>query len=453
MNTMQLEIISRETIKPSSATPHHLRSHKLSLLDQVIPRIYVPIVLFYHNNDRDQSISPDYIAERSASLKKSLSEILSQYYPFAGRIKDKASIECNDEGVDFYQARIHCKLSEILKCPEIKSLNLFFPGGVQWNESDKAGVLVVQISYFDCGGMAVCLCMSHKLGDAASITSFLNDWAAQARGEQVLAKPEFNIAASLFPARDQLAWPDGKSTEKAYYSTKRFVFDASKLAELKALATRSGIVQMPTRVELVSALILKCAIAASSAKSGRLLPSAFIQTVNLRTRMIPPLPDNSIGNLLFFLAISTTTKDESEIEYDALVKKLREGMTHFKNTLAINLRGEKLFPFVCESLIATKDFIEMNTNMNAYRCSSWCRFPMYQADFGWGGPIWISSDVTTAFNKNTIILMDTRRKGGIEALVTLEQAEMSLFERDQELLAFASYNPSAFDTDVQMEHI
>lgn len=49
---MQLRIISKEVIKPSSPTPHHLKTHKLSLLDQLAPDIYLPIVLFYDSSSR-----------------------------------------------------------------------------------------------------------------------------------------------------------------------------------------------------------------------------------------------------------------------------------------------------------------------------------------------------------------------------------------------------------------
>ncbi|KAE8123970.1 hypothetical protein FH972_018883 [Carpinus fangiana] len=46
MAMMNVEIISKEIIKPSSPTPHHLRTHKLSFLDQFPPTTYIPIILF-----------------------------------------------------------------------------------------------------------------------------------------------------------------------------------------------------------------------------------------------------------------------------------------------------------------------------------------------------------------------------------------------------------------------
>ncbi|KAF9588560.1 hypothetical protein IFM89_013412 [Coptis chinensis] len=42
-----VEVISKETIKPSSPTLFHLRTFKLSLIDQYAFPVYVPLVLFY----------------------------------------------------------------------------------------------------------------------------------------------------------------------------------------------------------------------------------------------------------------------------------------------------------------------------------------------------------------------------------------------------------------------
>jgi len=39
---MQVRIISRETIKPSSPTPSHLKTLKFSLFDQIAPKSYIP---------------------------------------------------------------------------------------------------------------------------------------------------------------------------------------------------------------------------------------------------------------------------------------------------------------------------------------------------------------------------------------------------------------------------
>jgi len=83
---LRIEIMQRETIKSSSPTPLHLRSLKLSLLDQFMPVLHIPLLLFYPRNGNHT----DHLAkatERSLLLKTSMSEALTHFYPFAGRLR------------------------------------------------------------------------------------------------------------------------------------------------------------------------------------------------------------------------------------------------------------------------------------------------------------------------------------------------------------------------------
>ncbi|CBI27538.3 unnamed protein product, partial [Vitis vinifera] len=144
---MKPEIISRQTIKPSSPTPDSKKIYKLSLLDLLIAnRIYVPIIFFYQNKEGDNSVD---VAHISSGLKKSLSETLTHYYPLAGRIKDGVTVECNDEGAYFSEARIDCHLEGFLKHPEARDyLDLLMPVEIQSNSSDMGSLLLIQITFF-----------------------------------------------------------------------------------------------------------------------------------------------------------------------------------------------------------------------------------------------------------------------------------------------------------------
>ncbi|BBG93920.1 HXXXD-type acyl-transferase family protein [Prunus dulcis] len=93
---MKIEIVSKDNCKPSIPTPHHLKSYRLSLLDQISPIFYVPVVLFYSApEDIDDDMTIFY------KLKKSLSETLTCFYPLAGRIEGNTSADCEDGDVVF----------------------------------------------------------------------------------------------------------------------------------------------------------------------------------------------------------------------------------------------------------------------------------------------------------------------------------------------------------------
>ncbi|XP_075659115.1 17,18-epoxy-17-hydroxycur-19-ene N-malonyltransferase-like [Castanea sativa] len=138
---------------------------------------------------------------------------------------------------------------------------------------------------------------------------------------------------------------------------KRFVFDASKIAALKAIVGDK--VKNPTRVEVVTALIYKCAISASRSSSGSAKPTLLLLPINMRKSTEPPLPENTMGNAASLFAVSTM---EGRVIYSCM---------------------------------------------------------------------------------GVIVMMDTRNGDGIEVFVNLEDEDMAVFERDTELLGYASFNPSA----------
>ena len=65
---------------------------------------------------------------------------------------------------------------------------------------------------------------------------------------------------------------------------------------------------------------------------------------------------------------------------------------------------------------------------------------MYEADFGWGRPMRVTTSSCPV--RNSVVLMDTRDRKGIEALGNMEEKDMARFERDAELLQHASFNPT-----------
>lgn len=122
--------------------------------------------------------------------------------------------------------------------------------------------------------------------------------------------PEF-IAATIFPP-GEIPLPPESVIEKGDCVSKRFVFDPQKIAALKAMVCDK--VQNPTRVEIVTAFIHRCVISALKSNSGSSInPSTLlIQTVNLRARMVPPLPKSSARCMVWYYAVSTA-EDESVI--------------------------------------------------------------------------------------------------------------------------------------------
>jgi shikimate O-hydroxycinnamoyltransferase len=76
-------------------------------------------------------------------------------------------------------------------------------------------------------------------------------------------------------------------------------------------------------------------------------------------------------------------------------------------------------------------------DLEFYKFTSWCRFPLYEADFGSGKPTWVCSP-SMPF-KNLVVFISTRDGHGIEAFVNILEEDAVVFDSNEELLPFVSW--------------
>ncbi|CAA7017289.1 unnamed protein product [Microthlaspi erraticum] len=436
-----METMMVETIKPSSATPQSLRTLHLSMLDYGMHPSYTLACFFYKRDD--PSIPRD---QTTLKLKTSLSETLTKFYPFAGRIKG-VTIECNDEGAILVEASLNkCTLSDFLKSPDAKTIQKYLlPLDLIDNLSQAAvtwPLLLVKATYLQCGGMTIGICMSHKLADAASLSTFVRAWAATARGEShAVVEPEFAGVKLYPPANLAFKFPEIE-TGKRLSVTKRFLFSRLNIEELRNKATiRQQILPRPTRVECVTALLWRCVIASSSKTT---CTKMLGQPANLRNKIPSLLSQNLIGNIIY----STMTFNlKNEIDIQETVKELRERAEELTSLIqegcadqSTTALGSKLV----DKMVA--DYSKLSDDPDGhklYEVSSWCKLPFYETDFGTGPPVWVFGSVAPIAEFVTFLL-DSNDLQGIEAWVTLAEEDMALFEQNPELLAFASPSSPVF---------
>ncbi|EXC43572.1 Salutaridinol 7-O-acetyltransferase [Morus notabilis] len=438
---LKVEIIERDIIKPSSPTPSHLKIINLSCLDRIIPGVYTSLVLFYPNNN--SILTSDQIYNH---LKKSLSEALTLFYPLAGKIKDNTVIECHDDGATFVEAKFNGLLSTFLDQEQKDEalIGRFLPAAMESPEADTWPLLLVQATLFDCGGVAIGVCMSHKVGDATTLSIFLKTWAGT-------GIPDFE-AASYYRSGDTFSYsPPGSSVFKRGEDgvVKRCLFDKSTIAALKAKFA-SDSVKQPTRAEVVTALILRCLVEANSrstsGSSATPLYSLMTQAVNVRKRLEPPLPDNTVGNFVGLSALQVENDIYNETSIEALecqlqdmVTKLRQGLKDFTEKKAKRFRGDEAdgLQAVVESYGEVVLFTRDGAEWIAF--SSWCNFGFYEVDLGLGKPSCVT--IPSCTYENLIYMMDTRDGDGVEIVLTLSKENVALFDnRLQEILSLASLN-------------
>ncbi|XP_065874660.1 tabersonine-19-hydroxy-O-acetyltransferase-like [Euphorbia lathyris] len=297
---MQPEVISREFVKPSSSSPNnHPSVHNLSFFDQLNDSRYLPLLFFYTSKNGE-----------------------TEHH----RIKDDVTIDCNDEGALFLEARLKCGLSEILKSPDDEILSLLLPDSLSYKDSTR-------------------------------------DWSC--------------------------------SSSKAGGSS-------SSGLHFKAISSDS------------------------------LKPNFMNHAMSLRTKISPPLSERNIGYLIGMFPV--LAREDKEIELGVLVKEFRKAKTQLSNSCANTTSIEDICPMILESMKPLSEYL----NVELYVCTSWCRYPFYESDFGWEKPLWVA---TILFKlKNLMVLVDTREGDGIEAFISLEEKAMAVFENDEELLSFSCIN-------------
>ncbi|MED6155851.1 hypothetical protein PIB30_009325 [Stylosanthes scabra] len=456
MEEVKVEIISKEDIRPSSPTPSHLRIFKHSSLDQIVPVPYVVITLFYTSHN------PYEFQQKLELLKQSLSETLTQFYPLGGKIKDDISIDCNDEGANFVVAKVNCSLEKFLSKLDLNSLDKFIPIPFFHEASEGDHVTNIQLSVFDCGGIAIGFCISHRTIDGESLSTFVKVWTERTgrdRNSKPWTEPNF-AARSLFPTRT-LRFRDlskeiwGSYFKEGKWATRRFLFTNSTIATLKARILEESSSDpsknlCPTRVQIVSALLWKCFMAVTKAQFGAQKPSELNHFVNLRRKMEEPMSlNNSIGNFLWLT--SAKHMAEHELDLAGLVTKLSNSIQEIDKDFVARLQSEEGSSIMEDSLEKIREaWLNKGEELEQYLFSSWCNFGHHDADdFGWGKPIWVSSVcITTSVHSNTVIFVDTRLKDGIEAWVTLDEKKMKYLESCTELLAYATVDPSPLAMEI-----
>ncbi|GJW65268.1 vinorine synthase-like protein [Tanacetum coccineum] len=441
---VDLEIMTRSTVKPASPTPHHLKHFKLSILDQMMHDVYTPLILFIPNSDK-ASVN-DVITKRSKHLKESLSRILTQFYPIAGQVKDSFQIECNDNGVYYIEARVNDTLEDFLSNPEDEKVRALNPESPTTEESSIGNFVIgIQVNIFNCGGIGLSTSLSHKIFDGHTYFTFMKAWAAAARGSPETLSPSF-AAYEVFPNNPCLEsmMPGSKSliTTKLR-STKRFLFNSTALARLKSkpVACSSSLTSRgPTRLEATSGVIWKAASKAASSirRFGPETPHAFVSSVNLRKRATPPLPSESIGNIVD-LAVAFCFP-ESQPDLATLMGQIRESIAKKDSNHIESMKGEKGLEKINEMLRESNHVIDVVDIRDCIISSSLLNSGIYEMDFGWGKPIWFYN-MHAGVNR-FVFLNDTPKGGGVEATVTLSPDEMEIFQRDSELLSYAIVDPN-----------
>nr|GEX14675.1 vinorine synthase-like [Tanacetum cinerariifolium] len=371
-------------------------------------------------------------------LKNSLAKTLSRFYPLAGRMKGCATVDCDDSGVPFIVAHMSCRLNELLKNPPTDSMSDFVPFKTNCFQDNSKGLVGIQVTTFDCGGIVIGVCMHHRTTDANSMTNFVRSWADEAhmpKGDKI--NPDFTTASELFPPVDSLSKEmqktlDNHTFKETKHVQRRYVFDMNAIASIQAKASNEALPK-PSKNEALTSFIWKHMMEASRIITGSSFTSIASFTINLRPRFKPPLSSNSFGNLWWFSFGSCylSLDGQTDLELSKLVE-----VVHLDSEFVDELQQ----PGVILELMQEMGSGNIE-NLKKFSFSNWCNLGHYNIDFGLGKPVWIAyAHKNDTLNNKCTFFMDS--PSGIEIWMTAEEAEVSLLEKMPSFLEFATVNPS-----------
>ncbi|KAI3752890.1 hypothetical protein L2E82_24931 [Cichorium intybus] len=334
-------------------------------MDELAPSMHVGTVLFFSANKDN---NPKFLDR----LEKPLEKTLKRYYPLAGRyVQEMRAVDCNDQGAEFIYSKADMSLQDILDSRwDAKLIDKFIPA-IMLGGADEITypILAIQVNTFVCGGVGLGVSISHRIADASTLSSFLNEWAAMSREENAVdfTGSGFHVP-SWFPGR---GLPPHKIVPTDLV-TKKLSFSESEIAHMKAqfLINDKNDTKYLSRVQIVSAIIWKTLVNVDQATCTQPRDSFLLQALNLRGRTASLIPKDSFGNLLVLFPTKSSTNDAST--------------------------------------------------------QGWCKFPFYEADFGFGNPIWVT--IGSVPIKNVVFLLDGMRGKGVDAYVCMELKDVPYFE-------------------------
>nr|XP_043633930.1 shikimate O-hydroxycinnamoyltransferase-like [Erigeron canadensis] len=392
---MKISVREMTMVKPTDETPR--RKLWSSNLDLVQPDIHTEIVFFYQSNG-DANFFDTQV------LKDALSRALGAFYSLGGRLKKdqngRVEVNCQGQGALFVEAESDGVIDYYGEFAPTMELRKLIPAVDYSLPIESNPILILQVTFFKCGGVSLGVGMHHSVVDAASMFHFINTWSDMARGLD-LTIPPF-IDPTLLAARNppQPAFehveykpaysPSTLESQKAApnETTVPSIFKLSQdqLDALKVKSKEDGSTINYSTFELFAGHIWKCMCKARGLSDDQETKVYF--AIDGRGRFQPNLPTGYFGNGAVLGATPTTVLGELKSNpswyaaskiHDAIVIRDNNYLRSTLDYLELQLPNMKA---VLISIIQSCMFSDLGI-------SSWAKLPLYDADFGWGRPIFV----------------------------------------------------------------
>lgn len=450
---------SKSLVVPAVPTDDHWLS--LSNLDRVVNPTFSSVILFYKNVlSADKSFR-----DVTRGLKESLAKTLVHFYPLAGRLAlgqdGLVDLHCNDEGVVFFEASVEVELSAIggpKPMPALSGMDVarLGPGPTYIPDQLRTmPALVIMVTRFTCGSIAVAVNWHHTVADGSSGCHFIKSWAEMATGDELslapnhdrtLLKPRSPPDASLVngystnSVEKLLEFPNHSASKNVLPTTSpminSFRINKSSVLELKQKVSEEDEENRQfTSAESISAHLWRQMTKARGEENDdeqRDSNTRFFMFVDGRKRL--GLPGGYFGNVVCS-ACAVASEDEILNKPAAYAASLIRAATrsisgqYFRSLIDwVDIQGTK--PSKSE---------HVNSLGHDVAATFWTFFPLYGVDFGFGKPDLAARNSPPRPLIDGIAMMPSSDgPGSMVALVNLHADRMAKITRQRSFKAFFS---------------
>ncbi|CAL9091478.1 unnamed protein product [Musa textilis] len=426
-------------VRPAEPTPR--RQLWNSNPDLVVPRFHTPSVYFYRPDG-----SADFFD--AAVMRDALARALVPFYPMAGRLgrdeDGRIEIDCNGQGVLFVEANTDASVDDFGDFAPTMELKQLIPKVDYTDDISAFPLLVLQVTYFKCGGVSLGVGMQHHVADGFSGLHFINSWSDVARGVGIAVQPFIDRTllrardppTPSFPHVEYQPAPPMKNAPPATTSppinpakaagaaaTAVSIFKLTR-AQLNLLKTKSAPGGAYSTYALLAAHVWRCVCVARNLPPDQ--PTKMYIATDGRQRLRPKLPEGYFGNVIF---TATPVALAGEVAAAGggpapAAGRIQESLTRMDN----------------EYLWSALDYLEMQPDLGAlvrgahtFRCpniglTSWVRLPIHDADFGWGRPVFMGPG-GIAYEGLAFVLPSPTGDGSLSVAISLQPDHMHKFQK------------------------
>ncbi|KAF5200739.1 Spermidine hydroxycinnamoyl transferase [Thalictrum thalictroides] len=432
-------------VKPNEQTPDV--KLRLSECDQIKPYTHAPTFYIYppQNIDSNKSISSPF-----HTLKISLSHVLVPYYPLAGRLNliggGRFVLNCNGLGAEIFEAESQSEIKDLGDFRPTSETRKLIPTVDYTEDISELPLLLVQLTRFKCGGISIGVAISHIVADGKGALEFISSWANFARGENKLVVEPYHdrnvfykgdpLSKPRFDHHELKAFPtlighdDAEEERKKECTNTMLKLSKTQVNKLKEMANegKDATSRHYSRYEAIAAHIWRCASKSRKLQNAQL--TSLRVPVDCRNRLKPTLPQGYYGN-----AVMVTSPI-------AEVGKLMLGLGD-----ACDIIRQSAEMFNDDYIKSSIDFLANQEDLTKRRAgfhtdsqkglflgnpnvtiTSWLGLTIYDADFGWGKPIFMGP-AGLGFDGKSFVIPVSDEDGSFVIPIRLQVTHMDDFKK------------------------